>query len=62
MLTPDLLKPQDGGALHLFMINYGQIEKQGTALISCLGQEEREYTRKCPAVSFAGGIDPGEPT
>lgn len=62
MLIPDLFKAQDGRALYLFMINYGQIEDQKIALISYLGHEERKYTQKCPAVSFAGGIDPREPT
>lgn len=62
MLTPDLLITQVGRALHLFMINCGQIENQETALISCLGHEEREYTQKCPAVNFAVGINPREPT
>lgn len=44
MLTPDSLIIQDGGALHLFMINYGQIENQETALIKAAWATRKENT------------------
>lgn len=37
MLTSDLLKTQDGWALHLFMINYGQIWAPGICSNKLLG-------------------------